>query len=134
VIPCSIALSSKGFQQKRVNGKVIVRPCPRFLPYGCEGQDEPPELPGVPGRAQRQIQFQQVVYPFYVFVPSSFNFNSTPPYAIRSPDPLRRRKWAALDPGVEELRGTILVGPTPSGGTFEAVTAPYLYPVIMDAQ
>jgi len=70
-----------------VNGKVIVRPCPRFLQYGCEGQGEPPELPGVSGRAQRQIQFQQSVYPFYVFVPSSFNFNGTPPYAGRSPDP-----------------------------------------------
>jgi len=45
----------------------------------------------------------------------------------------RRRKWAALDPGVEELRGTILVGPTASGGTFEAATAPYLCSVIMDA-
>jgi len=30
-------------------------------------------FPRVPGLAQRQIQFQQVVYPFYVFVPSAFN-------------------------------------------------------------
>lgn len=42
-----------------------------------------PRFPLVPGLKQRQVQFQQVIYPFYVFVPSSLNgTHSAQPFCL----------------------------------------------------
>jgi poly(3-hydroxybutyrate) depolymerase len=93
------------------------------------------QFPQVPGLAQRQVQFQQAVYPFYVFVPSSLNGTHPLPAVLlihggggKGPDLIATWKNFA------EQNGIILVGPTlPLGGTFETAVAPQLYPMIMNA-
>jgi predicted esterase len=104
---------------------------------GCSGSSKTPNLafPQVPGLAQRQVQFQQVVYSFYVFVPSSFNRADEMPAILlihggggNGPDLIQTWKNFA------EQNGIILVGPTlPLGGTFETTVVPQLYPMIMNA-
>ena len=92
-------------------------------------------FPQVPGLAQRQVQFQQTVYPFYVFVPSSANRTQPAPAILlihggggKGPDLVNF--WRSF----AEQMGIILVGPTlPLGGNFETAVAPQLYPLIMDA-
>jgi poly(3-hydroxybutyrate) depolymerase len=94
-----------------------------------------PQFPQVPGLAQRQVQFEQTVYPFYVFVPSSLNVARPVPAVLlihggggKGPDLMAAWKTFA------EQNGIILVGPTlPLGGNFETAVAPQLYPMIMDA-
>ncbi len=94
-----------------------------------------PQFPQVPGLAQRQVQFQQAVYPFYVFVPSSFDGAHPLPAILlihggggKGPDLIGA--WQNF----AEQNGIILVGPTlPLGGNFETAVAPQLYPMIMDA-
>jgi predicted esterase len=96
---------------------------------------QPPPFPQVPGLAQRQVQFQQVWYPFYVFVPSSFDGTHALPAILlihgfggKGPDLIS--VWQTF----AETNGIILVGPTlPLGENFEIAIAPQLYPIIMDA-
>ena len=93
------------------------------------------QFPQVPGLAQRQVQFMQVVYPFYVFVPSSSNGTHPMPAVLlihggggNGPDLIAAWKTFA------EQNGIVLVGPTlPLGGNFETEVVPQLYPLIMDA-
>ena len=88
-----------------------------------------------PGLTQRQVQFQQTIYPFYVFVPSSFDGSHPLPAILlihggggNGPDLIAVWKDFA------EQTGIILVGPTlPLGGSFETAVAPQLYPMIMDS-
>lgn len=104
---------------------------------GCGGPSKAvsPAFPQVSGLAQRQVQFQKTVYPFYVFVPSSFNGTHPLPAVFlihgaggNGPDLIQVWK------NIAEQNGIILVGPTlPLGGTFETAVAPQLYPMIMDA-
>jgi predicted esterase len=104
---------------------------------GCGGPSKTasPGFPQVPGLAQRQVQFQQVVYPFYVFVPSSFDGAPPMPAILlihggggNGPDLIQT--WQNF----AEQTGIILVGPTlPLGGTFETAVTPQLYPMIMNA-
>jgi poly(3-hydroxybutyrate) depolymerase len=104
---------------------------------GCGGASKPatPQFPQVDGLAQRQVQLQQTVYPFYVFVPSSYDGTSPLPAVLlihggggNGPDLIGAWKNFA------EQNGIVLVGPTlPLGGTFETAVAPPLYPMIMDA-
>jgi predicted esterase len=106
-----------------------------LLSCGSSPKAEGPQFPQVPGLAQRQIQFQQVVYPFYVFVPSSFDGIHPAPAVLlihggggKGPDMIGAWKNFA------QQNGIILVGPTlPLGGNFETAVAPQLYPMIMDA-
>jgi poly(3-hydroxybutyrate) depolymerase len=92
-------------------------------------------FPQVPGLAQRQVQFQGVVYPFYVFVPSSYSS------AHALPAILLIHGGGGNGPGViapwqkfAEQNGIILAAPTlPLGGNFETAVAPQMYPMIMDA-
>lgn len=103
----------------------------------CGGPSKTPSLafPQVAGLAQRQVQFQQVVYPFYVFVPSSSNSTEPMPAILlihggggHGPDLINA--WRTL----AEQQRIILVGPTlPLGGNFETAVAPQLYPMIMNA-
>lgn len=94
-----------------------------------------PQFPQVPGLTQRQIQFQQTVYPFYVFPPASSNSSAASPAVLlihggggKGPDLIAAWKSFA------EQNGIILAGPTlPLGGNFETAVAPQLYPLIMDA-
>jgi poly(3-hydroxybutyrate) depolymerase len=107
------------------------------LPLGCGSSPKPTvsQFPQVPGLEQRQLQFQQVVYPFYVFVPLSLNSALPAPAVLlihggggKGPDMIAAWKNFA------EANGIILVGPTlPLGGNFETAVAPQLYPLIMDA-
>jgi len=93
-----------------------------------------PQFPQVPGLAQRQVKFQQAVYPFYVFTPSSQNGSHALPAVLlihsgggNGPDLIAEWKTFA------ERNGIILVGPTlPLGGNFETAVAPQLYPLIMN--
>jgi poly(3-hydroxybutyrate) depolymerase len=104
---------------------------------GCGTNPKVPDLqfPQVPGLAQRQVQFQQAVYPFYVFVPSSLKGTNPLPAVLlihggggKGPDLIASWKTFA------EQNGIVLVGPTlPLGGDFETAVAPQLYPMIMDA-
>ncbi|MBV9342857.1 MAG: dienelactone hydrolase family protein [Acidobacteria bacterium] len=104
---------------------------------GCGGTPHPtsPAFPQVPGLAQRQVEFQQTFYPFYVFVPSTYNSLHRLPAVLlihggggKGPDMIQFWKNFA------EQMGIILVGPTlPLGGTFETAVAPQLYPIIMNA-
>lgn len=97
-------------------------------------QQPNPGFPQVPGLAQRQVQFQQVVYPLYVFVPSSYDGRHSLP-AI-----LLIHGGGGNGPGIisawqsfAEQTGIILVGPTlPLGGNFETAVVPGLYPLIMN--
>lgn len=105
--------------------------------FGCGGTSKPapPQFPQVAGLIQRQVQFQQTVYPFYVFLPSSLNGTHALPAVLlihggggKGPDLVEVWKNFA------EQNGIVLVGPTlPLGGTFETAVAPELYPMIMDA-
>ena len=94
-----------------------------------------PGFPQVPGLEQRQVQFQQVIYPFYVFVPSSLNGTHSAPALLLihgggGDGPGMIALWQTF----AEANGIILVGPTlPLGGNFETDVAPQLYPMIMDA-
>ena len=103
----------------------------------CGGNSKTPTqaFPQFSGLAQRQVQFQQTVYPFYIFVPSSSNQTQPAPAILlihggggKGPDLINAwRRFA-------EQQGIILVGPTlPLGGNFETAVAPQLYPLIMDA-
>jgi poly(3-hydroxybutyrate) depolymerase len=94
-----------------------------------------PQFPQVPGLAQRQVQFQQVVYPFYVFVPASYDGTHPLPALLlihggggNGPDLI------AVWQDFAQQNGIILVGPTlPLGGNSETAVAPQLYPNIMNA-
>lgn len=94
-----------------------------------------PQFPLVPGLKQRQVQFQQVIYPFYVFVPSSLNgTHSAPAVLLIHGGGGDGPGIIALWENFAETNGIILVGPTlPLGGDFETAVAPQLYPIIMDA-
>lgn len=104
---------------------------------GCGGASRTvtPMFPQVPGLEQRQIQFQQTVYPFYVFLPSSVDGTHPLPAVLlihggggNGPDVI------AVWKNFAQQNGIVLVGPTlPLGGTFETAVAPKLYPMIMDA-
>jgi poly(3-hydroxybutyrate) depolymerase len=104
---------------------------------GCGTASRPAtaQFPQVAGLAQRQVQFQQIVYPFYVFVPSSYDGTRPLPAVLlihggggNGPDLIGAWKNFA------EQNGIVLVGPTlPLGGAFETAVAPQLYPMIMDA-
>jgi poly(3-hydroxybutyrate) depolymerase len=104
---------------------------------GCGTNPKVPNLQfsQVPGLAQRQVQFQQAVYPFYVFVPSSLKGTHPLPAVLlihggggKGPDLIASWKTFA------EQNGIVLVGPTlPLGGDFETAVATQLYPMIMDA-
>jgi poly(3-hydroxybutyrate) depolymerase len=106
-----------------------------LLGCGSTSKTSSSAFPQFPGLAQRQVQFQQTVYPFYVFVPSSFNGNRPLPAVLlihggggNGPDLI------AVWKNFAEQNGIILVGPTlPLGGSFETAVAPQLYPMIMDA-
>jgi polyhydroxybutyrate depolymerase len=97
-------------------------------------QPTPSIFPQVPGLAQRQATFQQVTYPFYVFVPSSYDGSRPLPAILlihggggKGPDMISA--WQNF----AEQNGIILVGPTlPLGGDFETAVVPGLYPLIMD--
>src|SRR5579872_436485 len=90
------------------------------------------QFPQVPGLEQRQVKFQEAVYPFYVFAPSSLTGHPAPAILLihggggKGPDMIGEWKDYA------EQNGIILVGPTlPLGGNFETAVAPQLYPLIM---
>lgn len=106
-----------------------------LLSCGSSSQNTGSQFPQVPGLTQLQVQFQQVVYPFYVFVPSSVDGSHSAPAVLlihgrggKGPDMITA--WKAF----AQQKGIILVGPTlPLGGNFETAVAPQLYPMIMDA-
>ena len=89
----------------------------------------------IAGLVQRQIVYQQITYPFYVFVPSSYDGTHALPAVLlihggggKGPDMIAAWRDFA------EQNGIVLVGPTlPLGGNFETAVAPQLYPLIMDA-
>ena len=94
-----------------------------------------PQFAQVPGLEQRQVQFQKVIYPFYVFVPSSLNgTHSAPALLLIHGGGGDGPGMIALWKNFAETNGIILIGPTlPLGGNFETAVAPQLYPMIMDA-
>jgi len=98
-------------------------------------QTTKPQFSPVPGLEQRQVQFQQVIYPFSVFVPSSLNgTHSAPALLLIHGGGGNGPGMIALWENFAETNGIILVGPTlPLGGDFETAVAPQLYPIIMDA-
>lgn len=101
---------------------------------GSSPQPANPQFPQFPGLAQRQVQFQQVIYPFYVFVPSSYDGTHALPAILlihggggKGPDMISL--WQSF----ADRNGIILVGPTlPLGGDFETTVVPGLYPLIMN--
>ena len=94
-----------------------------------------PQFPQVPGLEQRQVQFRQVIYPFYVLVPSSLNStHSAPALLLIHGGGGDGSGMIAAWKNFAETNGIILIGPTlPLGGNFETGVAPQLYPMIMDA-
>lgn len=94
-----------------------------------------PQFPHVSGLEQRQVQFQQVIYPFYVFVPSSLNgTHSAPALLLIHGGGGDGPGMIAVWQNFAEKNGIILIAPTlPLGGNFETAIAPQLYPMIMDA-
>jgi len=94
-----------------------------------------PSFPQVPGLAQRQVEFQQTAYPFYVFVPASYDGSRALPAILlihggggNGPDTISAWRTFA------QQNGVVLVAPTlPLGGSFETTVVPSLYPLIMDA-
>lgn len=89
----------------------------------------------VTGVEQRQVQFGQVVYPFYVFVPSSLDgMHPAPAILLIHGGGGKGTDMIGEWQNFAQQNGIILVGPTlPLGGNFETAVAPQLYPVIMDA-
>lgn len=87
------------------------------------------------GLIQRQVQFQGVTYPFWVFLPSSYNGTRMLPSILlihgaggNGPD------FLGIWRNFAETNGIILVAPTvPDGTDFEVNVVPHLYPMIMDA-
>jgi polyhydroxybutyrate depolymerase len=94
-----------------------------------------PSFPQVSGLAQRQATYQQTAYPFYVFVPSSYDGSRALPAVLLihgsgGNGPGMVGAWQSF----AEKNAIVLVAPTlPLGGTFETTVAPKLYPIIMDA-
>jgi len=116
------------------SGRAILALAAAALLLGC-GASSKTARPPVKGLAQRQVQFEQVVYPFYVFVPSSFD-GSHPAPAILLIHGFggRGTDMIGLWQNFAEQNGIILVGPTlPLGGNFETAVALQLYPIIMDS-
>jgi poly(3-hydroxybutyrate) depolymerase len=124
------------FRQTQI-GRVIAVTVTTFL-VCCGGSSPNPasqQFPQFPGLAQRQVQFQQVVYPYYVFVPSAYDGTHTlPPILLihggggKGPDIISA--WQSF----ADKNGIILVGPTLTlGGDFETAVVPGLYPLIMNA-
>jgi len=117
-------------------GKIVAVTTTTFL-ICCGGPSPKPSspFPQSPGLAQRQVQFQQVVYPFYVFVPSGYDGTHALPAILlihggggTGPD------IVSLWQSFADKNGIILVGPTlPLGGNFETAVVPGLYPLIMNA-
>lgn len=105
------------------------------LSCGNAPKTSAPQFPQIPGLQQRQVQFQQVVYPFYVLVPSSLNHANSAPavlliHGMGGNGPGMIAPWKSF----AEANGITLVAPTlPLGGNFETAVAPQLYPMIMDA-
>lgn len=106
-----------------------------LLGCGTASKSTTSTFPQVAGLVQRQVQFQQTVYPFYIFLPSSFDGTRPLPAILlihggggNGPDLIQVWKNFA------EQNGIVLVGPTlPLGGSFETAVAPQLYRMIMDA-
>lgn len=105
---------------------------------GC-GSSSPktntPAFKQVAGLEQRQVTFQSVTYPFYVFAPSTARAGHLMPAVMLihgggGNGPGLIEVWKAF----AENNGIILVAPTlPLGGSFETTVVPQLYPLIMDA-
>ncbi|MGC2697532.1 MAG: hypothetical protein WA738_17225 [Candidatus Angelobacter sp.] len=97
----------------------------------------PTPTPGLSaaGLIERHVQFQQVDYPFWVFLPSSYDGTHVLPAILlvhgaggNGPDFLNIWRDFA------DKNGIILVAPTvPDGTNFEINVVPGLYPMIMDA-
>lgn len=105
---------------------------------GCGGNSSTPasqRFPQFPGLAQRQVQFQQVVYPFYVFVPSTYDgAHPLPAILLIHGGGGNGRDMISAWQSFAEKNGIILVGPTlPLGGAFETAVVPGLYPLMMNA-
>lgn len=106
-----------------------------LLGCGSASKSTTSTFPQIAGLVQRQVQFQQTVYPYYVFLPSSFDGTRPLPAILlihggggNGPDLIR--VWENF----AEQNGIVLVGPTlPLGGSFETAVVPQLYPMIMDA-
>ena len=95
----------------------------------------PTPNPATAGLIERHAQFQQVDYPFWIFLPSSYSPTRVFPAILlihgaggNGPDFLNI--WR----GFADANGIILVAPTvPDGVNFEINVVPHLYPMIMDA-
>lgn len=87
------------------------------------------------GLTQQQIEYQHVVYPFYIFVPSSYDpTHAVPAVLLIHGGGGQGTDMIAAWKSFAEQNGIILVAPTlPLGGNFETAVAPQLYPLIMDA-
>ena len=109
---------------------------------GCGGggssgstlQPNPPAAAGA-GLAQRQVVLAQTTYPFYVFVPSSYDgSHALPAVLLIHGFGGNGRDMVPAWQGFAQQNGIVLVAPTlPLGGDFETAVAPQLYPAIMDA-
>lgn len=112
-----------------------------FWLNGCSGQSTktsaqpaPTPNPSAAGLIERQVQFQQVSYPFWVFLPSAYDGKHVLPAILlvhgaggNGPDFLNAWRDFA------DKTGIILVAPTvPDGTNFEIKVVPGLYPMIMD--
>lgn len=108
---------------------------------GCSGQmsttsaqPTPTPNPSAAGLMERHVQFQQVDYPFWIFLPSSYDGTHVLPAILlvhgaggNGPDFLN--VWRDF----ADKNGIILVAPTvPDGVNFEVNVVPQLYPMIMD--
>lgn len=109
--------------------------CAPLLGCGNSSNAASSKVPQITGLAQRQIQYQQVDYPFDVFVPPTLKQGHPAPAVLlihggggKGIDMIN--EWQ----GFAEQNGIILVAPTlPLGGNFETAVAPQLYPLIMNA-
>lgn len=96
---------------------------------------QPTPNPAAAGLIERHAQFQHVDYPFWIFLPSSYDGTHVLPAILlvhgaggNGPDILNA--WRDL----ADKHGIILVAPTvPTGTNFEISVVPQLYPMIMDA-
>jgi hypothetical protein len=100
---------------------------------GCGSASKPatPQFPQVAGLARRQVQFQQTVYSFYVFAPSSYDGCRPLPAVLlihggggNGSDLIGAWKNSKME---SSSLGQLL----PLGGAFETAVAPQLYPMIM---